>query len=229
MVTFCKFSQKYFIHFVFFLSSIGDNLSPLHPTHHQPHPVQINLFPTISTPTFSAPPKRKCQKKLQTYPTFALPNPHSPRARAQYLRVRAGTRGNIRAARSGCARPRRRVYNIAARLASCCWAGALLLGWRPAAWLAGCCRAGVLLLGWRAAAGLAIRPDPVQLVQIAQLHSVVLCAILQITLRSVDIRTPACYDAITPSETATDQRSRRPAGPRVAIWARRHDPQKTGG
>lgn len=29
-VTFCKFSQKYFIRFVFFLSSTGDNLSPLH-------------------------------------------------------------------------------------------------------------------------------------------------------------------------------------------------------
>ena len=155
MVTFCKFPQKYFIRFVFFLSSTGDNLSPLHPTHHQPHPAQINLSPTISTPTFSAQPERKCQKKLQTYQTFALPNPHSPRARAQYLRVRAGTRGNIRAARSGCARPRRRVYNIAAGLASCCWAGVLLLGWRPAAGLASCCLAGGLLPGWRAAARLA--------------------------------------------------------------------------
>ena len=142
MVTFCKFPQKYFIRFVFFLSSTGDNLSPLHPTHHQPHPAQINLFPTVSTPAFSAPPERKCQKKLQTCQTFALLNPHSPRARAQYLRGRAGARGNIRAARSGCARPRRRVYNIAAGLVICCRAGVLLPGWRAAAGLVICCRAG---------------------------------------------------------------------------------------
>jgi hypothetical protein len=114
----------------------------------------------------------------------------------------------------------------AAGLVACCLAGVLLLGWWPAAWLVACCLAGVLLPGWRPAAWLVIRPDPVQFVQIAQSHSVVLCAVLQIALRSVDIRTPACYHAITPSETATDQRSRRPAGPRVAIWARRPDPQK---
>lgn len=183
-VTFCRFSQKYFIRFVFFLSSTGDNLSPLHrpnsrprrqssaprrltaaprrstqphrsPVKDQPSPHRINPGSTISTPTFSALPERKCQKKLHTYPTFALPNPHSPRARAQYLRARAGTRGNIRAARSGCARPRRRVYNIAAWLASCCRAGGLLPGLRPASGLSGCCWAGGLLLGWRAAAGLA--------------------------------------------------------------------------
>lgn len=238
MVTFCKFPLKNFILSVFFLfqpvtnchqfTPPGSTAAPAkaqpspcrinrNPGKAQPTPCHINPGSTISTPTFSAPPKRKCQKKLQTYQTFALPNPHSPRARAQYLRGRAGARGNIRAARSGCARPRRRVYNIAAGLVICCRAGVLLLGWRPAAGLAICCRA---------AAGLVIRPDPVQLVQIAQSHSVVLCAILQIALRSVDIRTPACYHAITPSETATDQRSRRPAGPRVAIWARRHDPQK---
>ena len=137
----------------------GDQPSPhrinRNPGKAQPPPCHINPGSTISTPTFSAPPERKCQKKLQTYQTFALPNPHSPRARAQYLRVRAGTRGNIRAARSGCARPRRRVYNIAAGLASCCRAGVLLPGWRPAAGLASCCWAGGLLLGWRAAARLA--------------------------------------------------------------------------
>lgn len=163
MVTFCKFPKKYFIRFVFFLSSTGDNLSPLRrppsaprpcpppragcpppragcplpragcplpsggqpsphaaPVKAHPSPHRINPSSTISTPTFSAPPERKCQKKLHTCPTFALPNPHSPRAHAQYLRARAGTRGNIRAARSGCARPRRRVYNIAAWLAGCC-------------------------------------------------------------------------------------------------------------
>ena len=191
MVTFCKFSQKYFILFVFFLSSTGDNLSPLHrpnscplrspatprpcpppragcppprggqpsphaaPVKAHPSPHRINPGSTILTPTFSAPPERKCQKKSQTYPPFALQYPHSPRARAQYLRGRACARGNIRAARSGCARPRRRVYNIAAGLASCCRAGGLLPGWRPAAGLSGCCLAGGLLLGWRVAAGLA--------------------------------------------------------------------------
>ena len=198
--------------------------------HHSTQPI-INRTPPRSTfprqfqpPLFPPRPNGNAKKnykptKLSRFRTRIARG----RARSTFASAAsAHARRNIRAARSGCARPRRRVYNIAAWPVICCWAGGLLPGWRPAAGLAGCCWAGGLLPGWRAAAG----PDPVQLVQIAQLHSVVLCAILQIALRSVDIRTPACYHAITPSETATDQRSRRPAGPRVAIWARRHDPQK---
>ena len=221
--------------------------------HHFTQPI-INRTPPRSTfprqfqpPLF--PPRPNGNAKKNYKPTqLSRFRTRIARGRARSTCASAHARRNIRAARSVCARPRRRVYNIAAGpviccrsggllpvwraaawLAGCCLAGGLLPGWRPAAGLASCCRAGGLLPGWRAAAGLpglAIRPDPVQLVQIAHLHSVVLCAILQITLRSVDIRTPACYHAITPSETATDQRSRRPAGPRVAIWARRHDPQK---
>lgn len=171
MVTFCKFSQKYFIRFVFFLSSTGDNLSPLHPTHHQPHPAQINLSQTISTPTFSAPPERKCQKKLQTYPTFALRNPHSLRAARQNLPSNA---------RLGVAysplywislfflsshkqdfkrfyvlinkvRPPRRGCRSAAGPVICCRAAVLMMkgrpgtgGCRPAAGLPSCCLAGDL-------------------------------------------------------------------------------------
>ena len=176
--------------------------------HHFTQPI-INRTPPRSTfprqfqpPLF--PPRPNGNAKKNYKPTqLSRFRTRIARWRARSTFASAHARRNIRAARSGCARPRRRVYNIAAWPVICCRAGGLLPGRRAAAW-----------------------PDPVQLVQIAQLHSVVLCAILQIALRSVDIRTPACYHAIIPSETATDQRSRRPAGPRVAIWARRHDPQK---
>lgn len=202
--------------------------------HHFTQPI-INRTPPRSTfprqfqpPLF--PPRPNGNAKKNYKPTqLSRFRTRIARGRARSTCASAHARRNIRAARSVCARPRRRVYNIAAGPVICCRSGGPLPVWRAAAGPAGCCRAGGLLLGWRPAAGLpglAIRPDPVQLVQIAHLHSVVLCAILQIALRSVDIHTPACYHAITPSETATDQRSRRPAGPRVAIWARRHDPQK---
>lgn len=182
------------------------------------HFAQLIINRTPSRSTFSRqfqpplfPPRPNGNAKKNYKPTqLSRFRTRIARGRARSTCASAHARRNIRAARSVCARPRRRVYNIVAGPVICCRSGGLLPVWRAAAGLP----------------GLAIRPDPVQLVQIAQLHSVVLCAILQIALRSVDIRTPACYHAITPSETATDQRSRRPAGPRVAIWARRHDPQK---
>ena len=129
--------------------------------HHFTQPI-INRTPPRSTfprqfqpPLFPPRPNGNAKKnykptQLSRFRTrIARGRARSTCAPAQVLR------GNIRAARSGCARPRRRVYNIAAGLAGCCRAGGLLPGWRVAAGLASCCRAGGLLPGCLAAAGLA--------------------------------------------------------------------------
>lgn len=80
--------------------------------------------------------------------------------------------------------------------------------------------AGGLLLGWQS--------DPI-LCSLCSLHIFTPgCFVYfpQTSPRGVDFLHPGVYDAITPSETAADRWSRRPAGPRVASRARRHE---TGG
>ena len=126
--------------------------------HHFTQPI-INRTPPRSTfprqfqpPLF--PPRPNGNAKKNYKPTqLSRFRTRIARGRARSTFASAHARRNIRAARSGCARPRRRVYNIAAWPVICCRAGGLLPGWRPASGLAACFRAGVLLPGWRPASG----------------------------------------------------------------------------
>ena len=156
MVTFCKFSQKYFIRSVFFLSSTGDNLSPLHRPNSCPRrppsaprpcppPRALARLPAAGNPAPTQPPSRLTPAPTASTPARQFQPPLFPprpngnakknykpthlsrfRTRIALGRARstcasAHARRNIRAARSGCARPRRRVYNISAGLAAYCF------------------------------------------------------------------------------------------------------------
>lgn len=93
MVTFCKFSQKYFIRFVFSLSSTGDNLSPLHRPNSRPRrpssaPRRLTAAPRRSTqppphqprldnfnPHFFRPVRTEMPKKITYLPNFRASEP----------------------------------------------------------------------------------------------------------------------------------------------------------
>ena len=143
MVTFCKFSQKYFIRTVFSdfqpltichqFTPPGSTAAPARlnpaPTASTAAPVRLNQTPAASTPARQFqpplfPPRPNGNAKKNYKPTqLSRFRTRIARGRARSTCASAHARRNIRAARSGCARPRRRVYNIAAWLASCCWAG----------------------------------------------------------------------------------------------------------
>ena len=139
------------------------NRTPIkaHPKPAQP-PSSFTPAPTASTPARQFqpplfPPRPNGNAKKNYKPTkLSRFRTRIARRRARSTCASAHARRNIRAARSGCAHPRRRVYNIAAGLAACRRAGCLPPGWRSAAGLAICCRAGDLLPGWLPAAGLAV-------------------------------------------------------------------------
>lgn len=77
IVTFCKFSQKYFIRFVFSLSSTGDNLSPLHRPNSCPR--RLTAAQRRSTQSPRSPRQSSTQPPRSPRQVSPQPPPHQPR------------------------------------------------------------------------------------------------------------------------------------------------------